>query len=248
MTPSPGVRQSMPMPPLFPNLDEHNRVNYFTISQSVQNAPPIHQVTQNAPHIFTVALSKAQYISVAHDATNPQQVPPVYTYVVAPPMTQIHELCRPDVDHYVEAEKEARLVSDELINKKLKNLEDAMRSLRELGSNQSEPLSVVFERLQASGLLYLVEGRIPDRLPRSFDPSKTCAYHSGVKGHSTNCCYALKHRVEDFIEMKQITVRQSTPNVNNNPLPNHNSASVNMIGVGDGDDDPTNFIVHVESI
>ncbi|KAG5580061.1 hypothetical protein H5410_050688 [Solanum commersonii] len=31
--------------------------------------------------------------------------------------------------------------------------------------------------------------------------------------------------------MKQITVKQSTPNVNNNPLPNHNGASVNMIGV-----------------
>ncbi|KAG5591597.1 hypothetical protein H5410_042111 [Solanum commersonii] len=182
-------------------------------------------------------------------------------------MTQIHELCRPDVDHYVEAEKEARLVSDELKNKKLKNLENTMRSLRELGSNQSvryEELCAFPEvelpsgykipkfekfdgsgnpffhlKLQASGLLYLVEGRIPDRLPRSFDPSKTSVYHSEVKGHSTDFCYALKHTVEDFIEMKQITVRQPTPNVNNNPLPNHNGASVNMIGVGDGDDDPT---------
>ncbi|WMV49683.1 hypothetical protein MTR67_043068, partial [Solanum verrucosum] len=111
-----------------------------------------------------------------------------------------------------------------------------------------EPLSVVFERLQASGLLYPMEGRIPDPLPRSFDPSKTCAYHSGVKGHSTDHCYALKHKVEDLIEMKQITVKQPTPNVNNNPLPNHNGASVNMIGVYEGDDDPTKFIVPVESI
>ncbi|KAK6784260.1 hypothetical protein RDI58_017714 [Solanum bulbocastanum] len=101
-----GVRQSMPMPPLFPNLDEINQVNYFTTSQPIQNAPIIHQVTQNVSHVFTVAPSKAPYIPVAHDATQP--VP-----------------------------SEARPVSDELINKKLKNLEDAMRSLCGLGSNQS---------------------------------------------------------------------------------------------------------------
>ncbi|XP_019260735.1 PREDICTED: uncharacterized protein LOC109238716 [Nicotiana attenuata] len=111
-----------------------------------------------------------------------------------------------------------------------------------------EPLSVVFERLQASGLLYPVEGRIPNPLPRSFDPTKTCAYHSGVKGHSTDRCYALKHKVEDLIEAKQIKIRQPAPNVNNNPLPNHNEASVNMIGVDEEDDDPARFIVHVRSM
>ncbi|KAL3332290.1 hypothetical protein AABB24_032732 [Solanum stoloniferum] len=135
MIPSPGVRLTMPMPPLFPNLDEINQVNYFTTSQPVQNAPPIHQVTQNVSHVFTVAPLKAQYIPAAHDAT--QQVPPVYTYATTPPMTQIHELCHLDVNHYAKDEKGARSVSDELINKKLKNLEDAMRSLCGLGSNQS---------------------------------------------------------------------------------------------------------------
>ncbi|XP_049345410.1 uncharacterized protein LOC125809910 [Solanum verrucosum] len=94
-----------------------------------------------SPGVFTP--SKAQYIPVAHDAT--QQVSSVYTYATAPPMTQIHELCRPDVDHYVEVEKEARSVSDELINTKLKNLEDAMRSVCGLGSIQS----VRYEELYA---------------------------------------------------------------------------------------------------
>ncbi|KAG5599509.1 hypothetical protein H5410_030879 [Solanum commersonii] len=48
--------------------------------------------------------------------------------------------------------------------------------------------------------------------------------------------------------MKQIIVKQPTPNVNNNPLSNHNGASVNMIGVDQGDDDLTEFIVLVESV
>ncbi|XP_059315432.1 uncharacterized protein LOC132066054 [Lycium ferocissimum] len=111
-----------------------------------------------------------------------------------------------------------------------------------------EPLSVVFERLQASGLLYPVEGRIPDPLPRSFDPTKTCAYHSGVKGHSTDRCYALKHKVEDLIEAKQIMVKQPAPNVDNNPLPTHDGALINMIRVDESDDDPAKFIVPVDSV
>ncbi|WMV13857.1 hypothetical protein MTR67_007242 [Solanum verrucosum] len=93
-----------------------------------------------------------------------------------------------------------------------------------------------------------MEGRISNPLPRNFDPSKTCAYHSGVKEHSTDRCYALKHKVEDLIEMKEITVKQPTPNVNNNPLPNHNGASMNMIGVDEGDNDPTKFIVLVDNV
>ncbi|XP_019253961.1 PREDICTED: uncharacterized protein LOC109232660 [Nicotiana attenuata] len=549
MTPLPHrIRENMPIPPPFPNLDGLNRENQFTAPQPIQNVPLTHSVTQNAPLQFTTAPPKVQYTQLTHDVTNTQQVSPIYTYATVPPMTQTLGPCRLDVDHYVEAEKEARAVDDEIINRKLKSLEDAMRGLRGFGTNQSvkyvelcafpevelpagykipkfekfdgsgnpffhlklycenligvgqnegiriklfnqslsgkalewyskqdvtkwhtwddlanafvdhykfhveiapdrisitelkkkstesfqeyairwreeasrvhppmeetkvityfiraqeleyyermvvmggktfaevikagemiengiktgritslaalhatskaiqtgalgsgkkkekevaavmalggtsfhqrqpsqyqsnsphsqhfqysshspyqtsssyqpqppqksyhvyntqpthqappsqqphhpnntpglrpnrparnftplgEPLSVVFERLQASGLLYPVEGRIPNPLPRSFDPTKTCAYHSGVKGHSTDRCYALKHKVEDLIEAKQIKIRQPAPNVNNNPLPNHNEASVNMIGVDEEDDDPARFIVPVRSM
>ncbi|OIS98773.1 hypothetical protein A4A49_28980 [Nicotiana attenuata] len=226
MTPLPHrIRENMPIPPPFPNLDGLNRENQFTAPQPIQNVPLTHSVTQNAPLQFTTAPPKVQYTQLTHDVTNTQQVSPIYTYATVPPMTQTLGPCRLDVDHYVEAEKEARAVDDEIINRKLKSLEDAMR-----------------------GLLYPVEGRIPNPLPRSFDPTKTCAYHSGVKGHSTDRCYALKHKVEDLIEAKQIKIRQPAPNVNNNPLPNHNEASVNMIGVDEEDDDPARFIVPVRSM
>ncbi|KAH0652757.1 hypothetical protein KY289_030435 [Solanum tuberosum] len=66
-------------------------------------------------------------------------------------MTQIHELCRPDVDHYVEAEKEARSVSDELINTKLKNLEDVMRSVCGLGKLPPGYKIPKFEKFDGSG-------------------------------------------------------------------------------------------------
>lgn len=137
MTPPPRVRENMPIPPPFPNLDGLNRENQFTTPQPIQNVPLTHSVTQNAPLPSTVAPPKVQYTQLTHDATNTQQVSPIYTYATVPPMTQTPGPCRLDVDHYVEAEKEAKADDDEMINRKLKSLEDAMRGLRGLGTNQS---------------------------------------------------------------------------------------------------------------
>ncbi|RDX87772.1 hypothetical protein CR513_30707, partial [Mucuna pruriens] len=35
---------------------------------------------------------------------------------------------------------------------------------------------------------------------RSYDPNAKCDYHVGVVGHSTERCWALKHKVQDLIE------------------------------------------------
>ncbi|XP_069145964.1 uncharacterized protein [Solanum lycopersicum] len=62
-----------------------------------------------------------------------------------------------------------------------------------------------------------------------YDPNKVCAYHSGMKGHTTEVCRALKDKVQMLIDTKTIQLKDPTPNVANNPLPNH---QVNMVEAG----------------
>jgi len=68
---------------------------------------------------------------------------------------------------------------------------------------------------------------------RQYDPSKKCAYHSGAPGHDTQDCWTLKHKIQNMIDSGEIVVKApEQPNVNNNPLPQHNAEGVNMIGAG----------------
>ncbi|XP_049356466.1 uncharacterized protein LOC125821097 [Solanum verrucosum] len=63
--------------------------------------------------------------------------PPVYTYVTVPPVTKAREFHRQDVNHYVEIENDAKSIDVEMMNKKIKSLEDAMRGLHGFYSRQS---------------------------------------------------------------------------------------------------------------
>ncbi|XP_047259560.1 uncharacterized protein LOC124892238 [Capsicum annuum] len=53
-------------------------------------------------------------------------------------------------------------------------------------------------------------------------PNKQCAYHTGAVGYDTEKYITLKHKLQDSIDNKVITLEESPANVNNNPLPNHN--------------------------
>ncbi|KAJ8526239.1 hypothetical protein K7X08_028716 [Anisodus acutangulus] len=66
---------------------------------------------------------------------------------------------------------------------------------------------------------------------RSYDETKHCAYHSGITGHDTGVCFALKDKIEALIKEGIIQLKGPPPNVNNNPLPNHDNANINMITV-----------------
>lgn len=131
-----------------------------------------HSVTQNALLPSIVAPPKVQYTQLTHNATNVQQVSPIHTYATVPPMTQTPGLCRLDVDHYVEAEKEAKAVDGEMINRKLKSLKDALRGLRGLGTNQS----VKYEELCAFPKVELPPGY---KIPKfeKFDGSGNPFFH-----------------------------------------------------------------------
>ncbi|XP_049370758.1 uncharacterized protein LOC125835694 [Solanum verrucosum] len=94
-----------------------------------------------------------------------------------------------------------------------------------------EPLAQLFERLKIAGMIQPIEGKIHDLIPKWFDSSKRYAYHSGVVLHNTEDCYGLKNKIEALIKEGAIQLIGPQPNVNNNPLPKHGNANVNMITI-----------------
>ena len=95
----------------------------------------------------------------------------------------------------------------------------------------AEPLAQLYERLKMAGILQPIQGRTPDPIPGWYDGTKHCAYHSGIAGHDTGSCFALKDRVEALIKEGVIQLKEAPPNINNNPLPNHGDANVHMITI-----------------
>ena len=69
---------------------------------------------------------------------------------------------------------------------------------------------------------------VPERLPAWYRTDLTCAFHQGAPGHDVEHCYALKKEVQNLVRANLLSFRDSNPNVQVNPLPNHGSF-VNMI-------------------
>ena len=107
------------------------------------------------------------------------------------------------------------------------------------------PMSQVFEKLKAKGLLKPLDPKpVPNPLPAKFDVSKRCAYHQGL-GHDTDKCYNLRHAIQNLIDTKVIAP-PTRPNITNNPLPNHNfgrGPRINcLIFEEEGEEDPSELI------
>ena len=84
-----------------------------------------------------------------------------------------------------------------------------------------ETRTQLFERLNEVGMLHLVEAKTVNSLVEWYDPSKRCAYHSGVVGCYTERCITLKHKIQVLIENEVVKLAQAPPNVNTNSLPKH---------------------------
>ena len=62
-----------------------------------------------------------------------------------------------------------------------------------------------------------------------YHPNAKCAYHSDSVGHDTNDCWALKHKIQDLIEAKEVEFdAPEKPNVISAPMPKHGQ-NVNAI-------------------
>ncbi|XP_019459925.1 PREDICTED: uncharacterized protein LOC109359686 [Lupinus angustifolius] len=91
------------------------------------------------------------------------------------------------------------------------------------------PYADIFTYLMGERIIAPISGRIPENPGPWFDPNVSCAYHYGIVEHSIENCRALKFKVQHLIDSKWLNFRQSTPNVSNNPLPNHGNHGVNDV-------------------
>ncbi|XP_077223046.1 uncharacterized protein LOC143856664 [Tasmannia lanceolata] len=90
-------------------------------------------------------------------------------------------------------------------------------------------LSVALKKLLRDKKIELLEPReAPNPLPRYWRKDYFCEYHQSV-GHLTDRCMALKHKIQDMIEAKKITIE--TPNVTRNPLPTHATPPPNVYAI-----------------
>lgn len=108
---------------------------HYTISKNDHSS-------QNASFVYTVIPPKVKNMLTSH------HTPPVYTYIIASPTTKIQGLYHLYVDHYVETNYDPRGSTYDIVNRKLKVLEDTTRSFRGLRSNQStmyEEICVLLE-------------------------------------------------------------------------------------------------------
>ncbi|XP_050889358.1 uncharacterized protein LOC127094581 [Lathyrus oleraceus] len=97
------------------------------------------------------------------------------------------------------------------------------------------PYSHILPYLLRGSLVQLRElGPPPAVLPPGYDANARCEFHSGAPGHSIEKCKALKYKVQDLIDSKAITFAPKRPNMNNNLMPPHNNASVNMMEADNG--------------
>ncbi|XP_071923201.1 uncharacterized protein [Coffea arabica] len=76
-------------------------------------------------------------------------------------------------------------------------------------TNLGRPVDQLYEQLKAVGKIGVIPPKIySNRFPSDYDPQAVCAYHSGAPGHSTNDCRALKHKIQDMIEVGEIVLRK----------------------------------------
>ena len=67
--------------------------------------------------------------------------------------------------------------------------------------------------------------------PRWQNENACCDYHSNNRGHSTEDYTALKRRVHDLIKARALAFDdEDVPDVNRNPLPDHQRLKINAIG------------------
>ncbi|KAF1855440.1 hypothetical protein Lal_00031904 [Lupinus albus] len=78
-------------------------------------------------------------------------------------------------------------------------------------------------------ILAPIAGQTPNTTAPWYDPNANCDYHSGIIGHSTETCRALKHRIQDLIDSKWLEFKDTVPTITGNPLPNHGNQGINVL-------------------
>ena len=82
------------------------------------------------------------------------------------------------------------------------------------------------QELQHTLKAWLVTLRVPPQNPNTssprYNPNARYTYHSEIPRHDTSNCWALKNKIQDMIDAKEIEFDPpETPNVITSPMTNH---------------------------
>ncbi|XP_075108899.1 uncharacterized protein LOC142180732 [Nicotiana tabacum] len=105
----------------------------------------------------------------------------------------------------------------------------------------TEPIDQLYQKLKATGNVTPIPVVTPENPSKWINPNKTCAYHSGMKGHTIDECRSLKDKIQNLIDNNIIIAKEPAPTVRNNPLPDHEGRGIHMIEIED-DWDPKGSI------
>ena len=92
------------------------------------------------------------------------------------------------------------------------------------------PYAELFLALLAKGHIQTRTPPIPPKDPPYwFKTDQFCAYHQGAPGHGIENCFNFKADVQRLVKNGILSFKDTNPNVQLNPLPQHAKASVNMV-------------------
>ncbi|XP_070049814.1 uncharacterized protein [Nicotiana tomentosiformis] len=92
---------------------------------------------------------------------------------------------------------------------------------------------MVIENHKFSEIVKLGE-RIEEGMVTNFEAlqaTNKALQSGGMRGHTIDECRTLKDKIQTLINNKVIQANEATPNVHNNPLPNHRGEGVNVIEI-----------------
>ncbi|XP_058741175.1 uncharacterized protein LOC131613532 [Vicia villosa] len=93
-----------------------------------------------------------------------------------------------------------------------------------------DPISMTYtELLPLLIQKYLVQLRDPPPPPSNppfwYKADAHCAFHKNAPGHTVENCYPLMSEVQKLVRSNMLTFKDVNPNVQNNPLPNHETVN-----------------------
>ncbi|XP_070010134.1 uncharacterized protein [Nicotiana sylvestris] len=147
-----------------------------------------------------------------------------------------------------EAAKVRPALEEEQMNKFFVRAQDPQyyERLMMIENNKFSNIIKVGERIEegiksAAGYVTPIPAATLENPSQWVNPNKSYAYHSCMKGHTIDECQSLKDKIQSLIDKKIIVAKEPTPNIRNNPLPDHKGGGIHMIEIED-DYDPEGSI------
>ena len=129
----------------------------------------------------------------------------------------------------------AQVVTTQPIEQSGNNLKNLRGARPQWERPQFDPIPMTYTKLypkliQGGMLVPVSIPPIRPPYPRWYNENASCDYHFSNMGYSLEDCTALKWKVSEFIKKGELTFEdEDIPNVNGNPLPNHEGSKVNAV-------------------